>query len=712
MADFKLGRIKFKWRGNWATSTAYLIDDVIKYGGNTYVCTQNHTSPSNENLFYTNPGTYTDYWSLQAESLFNKGTYAADTWYKLNDLVKYGARQYRCTTAHTSASTVGGVAILNGSNFELYLEAIDYKGDWAGSTYYKVNDVFKFGGFQYKVDTAHTSGATADDFDQSVVSVFVEGQQWEDNYNSGTVYSKGDIVSYGGYTYIYVNDEEASGQTPTNNAYWDVVTTGYRQLGEYSHGTNYSTGDVVRYGGNSYVSSTNNTNEYPANTDGTTNTSHWELVLQGFAYQSGSYDSATTYNIGDVVRYTSSTYIMLKDRQINVTPGTDGTVWQLIAQGDTGAVLTTRGDLIYQDASQTTRLSIGISGSVLTTDGLEPVWSNAEGANVLYVANSGSDSNPGTQFLPFKTINHALSVATSGDVVDFDTVTGGAGGTPGTFDITQTSTTGSGTGVQARVILDGSSTPTVTVTNGGSGHAAGDVITFSDSGSQLAGASSITITVLSASIGDVVYVKNGVYRETLPLRVPAGVTVQGESLRGTEIRPNTGTGHQVKTVSINSNTSGATDGTYNYVHGTSTTSTNGIASSFVANITVSSGAVTAVTIYHGGTGFVVSDTITINSESIGSGTGNLVLDVDSLENNDASNMFLVNNQTNITQMSMRGLTGTPGAGGTGRAAVISLDPSGTVTVASPYIQNCTSINGGSSGYGSTGVQIDGLLHSS
>jgi pectin methylesterase-like acyl-CoA thioesterase len=71
---------------------------------------------------------------------------------------------------------------------------------------------------------------------------------------------------------------------------------------------------------------------------------------------------------------------------------------------------------------------------------------------------------------------------------------------------------------------------------------------FQNTGAQLGGASSITITVVSASIGDVVYVKNGVYRETLPLRVPAGVTVQGESLRGTEIRPNTGTGHQVKTV--------------------------------------------------------------------------------------------------------------------------------------------------------------------
>ena len=30
MADFKLGRIKFKWRGNWAASTSYLIDDVVK----------------------------------------------------------------------------------------------------------------------------------------------------------------------------------------------------------------------------------------------------------------------------------------------------------------------------------------------------------------------------------------------------------------------------------------------------------------------------------------------------------------------------------------------------------------------------------------------------------------------------------------------------------------------------------------------------------
>ena len=99
MADFKLGRIKFKWRGNWAVDTAYLIDDVVKFGGNTYVAIANHTSPSAESSFYTSPGTYTDYWSLQSEALFFKGTYANSTFYKLNDLVKYGNRQYRCTTS-------------------------------------------------------------------------------------------------------------------------------------------------------------------------------------------------------------------------------------------------------------------------------------------------------------------------------------------------------------------------------------------------------------------------------------------------------------------------------------------------------------------------------------------------------------------------------------------------------------------------------------
>jgi len=647
MADFVLGRLKFKWRGDWSTSTAYLIDDIVKYGGNTYVVIANHTSQAATADFYTDLAA--SKYQLHTEGLFFKGDWAGSTFYKLNDLVKYGAYQYRCILQHTSASDF---AI--GSNWQ----------------------------------------------------VFSEGLQWEDSYNAGTTYQDGDVVTYGGYTYVYVNSTPSAGNTPTDNSYWDVITTGYNNTGEYAHGTNYKTGDVVKYGGYSFVSKTNHQNNYPVSTEGVTDSTNWELLVKGFDYQSGGYSAVTTYNIGDVVRYVSSSYVMIKDRQINVTPGTDGTVWQLIAQGDTGAVLTTRGDIIVQDASATTRLPIGVSGSVLTTDGTDPIWSNAEGKNVYYVANSGSDSNDGSQYLPFKTVYKALSVATSGDVVDFDTITGGTGGTPGTYDKTQNSSDGSGTGCRIRVVLDGSSTPAITIINGGSGHAAGDIITFQDGSNELGGATDITITVVSASVGDVVYIKNGVYRENLPLRIPAGVTVQGESLRGTEIRPASGTGHQVKTVTVSSGGTGGTPGTYNYVHGSSTSSTNGIAASFVANVVTDGSSTPTVTIYHGGTGFLVADTITIPGSSLGS-SSDLVLAVASLENNDASNMFLLNNQTNLVQMSMKGLTGTPVGKATGKAAVTSLDSSGSITTASPYVQNCSSANANA-----TGIEIDGLLHSS
>ena len=694
MADFKLGRIKFKWRGNWATSTAYLIDDVVKYGGNTYVCIQNHTSPNNENLFYTNPGTYTSYWSLQSEALFFKGAYGNSTWYKLNDLVTYGQRKYRCTTYHTSSSTV-----LDTSKFELYQDAVDYKGDWTADTYYKVNDVFKFGAYQYKVTTAHTSGATTDDFDQSKVDIFLQAQEFKDTYNGSTVYSRGDIVTYGGYTYIYVNAEEASGQTPTDNAYWDIVTTGYSNQGVYSHGTAYKTGDVVVYGGNSYVSQSNNTNEYPTDLNGNPNSTHWKLNVEGFNWRA-VYDASSTYNIGDVVEYSSSSYIAVADRVLGVTPGTDASKWNIVAQGSTTNVLTTRGDIVVRDATQTTRLPIGVAGSYLTTNGTDVSWSNAEGGNVKWVANAGSDSNPGTEALPYKTIKYALQQATSGDVLEATSIAGGTGGTPGTFDVTQASSTGSGTGFAARVVTDGSSTPTITITNGGSGHAEGDTITINGVGSPTA-SSNITFDVLSVSEGDVIYVKNGVYKESLPLRVPAGVTLRGESLRGSVIQPASGTGTQIKTVSQSGGV-GGTAGTYNFVK---QQSTNGSGTGAVFNIVQDGSSAPTVTVYNGGSHYATTNTLVIPAAQIGNPGSDLTLTVTAVENNNASNMLLLNNKTNVTLFTFKGLTGTPGAGGTGKAAVCSLDPTGVISSVSPYIQDCTSSNANA-----TGIQIDGNLH--
>ena len=44
MAEFKLGRIRFVFKNDWATNTVYYKDDIVRAGGITYVCTAGHTS--------------------------------------------------------------------------------------------------------------------------------------------------------------------------------------------------------------------------------------------------------------------------------------------------------------------------------------------------------------------------------------------------------------------------------------------------------------------------------------------------------------------------------------------------------------------------------------------------------------------------------------------------------------------------------------------
>ena len=66
--------------------------------------------------------------------------------------------------------------------------------------------------------------------------------------------------------------------------------------------------------------------------------------------------------------------------------------------------------------------------------------------------------------------------------------------------------------------------------------------------------------------GDTLRIKNGTYSESLPLVVRAGVSVVGESLRNTKVTPASGAGTQIKTVKVVNGVTGATNGTYQYIH--------------------------------------------------------------------------------------------------------------------------------------------------
>ena len=94
MADFVLGRINFVWKGDWAASTAYLADDVVKYGGNAFIAVVNHTSSS---TFETDLSANPTKWQKMVGGVDYKADYANSTYYKVDDIVKYGPSLWRCT---------------------------------------------------------------------------------------------------------------------------------------------------------------------------------------------------------------------------------------------------------------------------------------------------------------------------------------------------------------------------------------------------------------------------------------------------------------------------------------------------------------------------------------------------------------------------------------------------------------------------------------
>ena len=277
MAEFRLGRLKFNWRGDWVLSTAYVIDDIVKYGANTYVCKTNHTSSNNENLFYTND--LATNWSLHTEGITNKGNWTASYWYKINDVFKYGNTQYRVTAGHTSP--------------------------------------------------------TEFDPDSSSITDYLSSFNYEDTWASSTEYQDGDVVAYGGYT--YVAKRKNINLPPAYNlaADWDILTTGFNVTGEYNSTIDYKQGDLALYGGYTYVAISTSTGVLP------TTVANWSLVNKGLAWQ-GQWDSSTQYNLGDAVKKLSNSYIGVATfGNLNQDPSTDsnGVYWNVLAEGAAANVM-------------------------------------------------------------------------------------------------------------------------------------------------------------------------------------------------------------------------------------------------------------------------------------------------------------------------------------------------------------------------------------
>ena len=91
------------------------------------------------------------------------------------------------------------------SKWTVFNQGFDWKNDWAPSIRYKLNDVVKFGASLWIVNAYHTSQATFT-VDSAKWSKFVEGFQYENEWNDAIGYQPGDVVQFGGNSYIAKED--------------------------------------------------------------------------------------------------------------------------------------------------------------------------------------------------------------------------------------------------------------------------------------------------------------------------------------------------------------------------------------------------------------------------------------------------------------------------------------------------------------------------
>ena len=329
MAEFKLGRIRFIWKGDWSASTIYYKDDIVRNGGNTYVCIAGHTAPT---LFTDQEATY---WNKISDGTEWKSNWLVQTYYKINDIVKYGGYLYVCNEAHTSAATAADGLELDQSKWDLYAEGFDYKTDWTVGTRYKINDVVKYNGTVYICTQQHTSAADTVDgleVDQDNWDIFSEGFYWTNTWNTDTRYRVNDIVRFGGTLYI-CNEGHTSAATEAegleeDQSKWDYLHKGIEYKSNWAAETRYKINDIVKYGGGVWICTTQHTS---STTNLAADEANWAQFVEGLEFED-SWNPTNNYQPGDFITYGGYSYVAITNN-IGLKPSDNNTDWDLFTTG-------------------------------------------------------------------------------------------------------------------------------------------------------------------------------------------------------------------------------------------------------------------------------------------------------------------------------------------------------------------------------------------
>lgn len=325
MAEFKITRFRYTWRGNWSgDSITYYKDDVVFHRGSPWVCIRQHTS---SNFYsaqdYTVPGETqpSPAWVKSADGKQFIGDWTASTSYDVGSLVSAGGTVYLCIVGHTSSTYFSS----NISNWEVFAVGSNFRNTWSAATRYRVGDVIRYNGFTYQCILEHTSGAlddgvivgnldSTDDSTAETWNVVVENYTFVGHHQINTRYRLNDLVKYGGSLLKCIAEHTSSNiEGEIDNTNFTTYLSGFEHDGLWSSSTYYAIGDVTKYGGQLYIANQNNFASQPG-VSAAYELGHpaWTLIFDGVDYQ-GVYDfqSDRFYKKGDVIRRGGSLWISL-----------------------------------------------------------------------------------------------------------------------------------------------------------------------------------------------------------------------------------------------------------------------------------------------------------------------------------------------------------------------------------------------------------------
>jgi hypothetical protein len=329
MAEFKIGSLRYTWKGPWITATFYNRDAVVSFNGKTYVCLIPHTSSNfYADAEYVDPvAGPTPYWVLMLEGKTWRGNWTPNTPYTLGNLVLFAGVVYESILNHTSNPVT-----INLANWKIYVAVNStWVKDYAPSFNYKIGEVAKYNGIVYRCTATHTSSSqgTINLANWEPVNVGIEYRgTWS---NSPSVkYRLNDIVKFASNLWIATIDHTSS--APFDEANWNIWLPGLDYGTTWDSGTVYQIGDVVVYGGYSYTNNiTNNINVVPS-----VNAIQWTLLTTGYEVKD-EWDPLAAYKVGSVVRRSGNTFVAIQDNSQD--PTGIPTVKSYVASGSSGTTV-------------------------------------------------------------------------------------------------------------------------------------------------------------------------------------------------------------------------------------------------------------------------------------------------------------------------------------------------------------------------------------